>query len=394
MARGIAIVLLVFGVGAGGGFAWRTGWLPIEFRPAETGSLAGPRLEPSLLAPIVTVSAETEEALLDAPEQSEPEPEVGENVAEEVPRRLPLDDDRARPISAARRIDKRTPMRLSRPEEATEGSVEAAAFTEETESPPPASVNQESPGPSAPRPLPAAEPKAQPVVDSLDTELAAIDAQLAAQEYLPAHKQLSKIYWERPADRAAIQSRLDSTANIIFFQPQPHFIEPYVIQAGDRMEAIAKKYKLSWEYVAQLNRTQPTRIQVGKRLKLLKGPFGAAVDLQEFALTVHLQGYYVKRYDVGIGKDGSSPLGKFPVLNKVANPQYTDPDGKVIDGEDPQNPLGKRWIDLGNSYGIHGTIEPDSIGKAASAGCIRLRDQDILEVYNFLVIGSEVTLRN
>ena len=389
MNRGIVIGLLVFGIGTGGGFAWRSGWFPVEFRPAETGSLAGPRLEPSPLAPIVTVSAEAEEPPLAAPEQSEPEPEVGENIAQAVPRRLPLEDDGARPISAARRIDKRTPMRLSRPEEATEGRVEAAAFTEEAEATQPSSTSTE-----APRTLPATEPEAQPAADSLDTELAAIDAQLAAQEYLPAHKQLSRIYWERPADRAAIQSRLDSTANIIFFQPQPHFIEPYVIQAGDRMEAIAKKYKLSWEYVAQLNRTQPTRIQVGKRLKLLKGPFGAAVDLQEFALTVHLQGYYVKRYDVGIGKDGSSPLGKFPVLNKVTNPQYTDPDGKVVDGEDPQNPLGKRWIDLGNSYGIHGTIEPDSIGKAASAGCIRLRDQDILEVYNFLVVGSEVTLRN
>lgn len=389
MNRGIVIGLLVFGIGTGGGFAWRSGWFPVEFRPAETGSLAGPRLEPSPLTPIVTVSAEAEEPPLAAPEQSEPEPEVGENVAQAIPRRLPLEDDGARPISAARRIDKRTPMRLSRPEEATEGSVEAAAFTEEAETTQPPSTSSE-----APRILPAAEPAALPAVDSLDTELDAIDAQLAAQEYLPAHKQLSKIYWERPADRAAIQSRLDSTANIIFFQPQPHFIEPYVIQAGDRLEAIAKKYKLSWEYVAQLNRTQPTRIQVGKRLKLLKGPFGAAVDLQEFALTLHLQGYYVKRYDVGIGKDGSSPLGKFPVLNKVTNPQYTDPDGKVVDGEDPQNPLGKRWIDLGNSYGIHGTIEPDSIGKAASAGCIRLRDQDILEVYNFLVVGSEVTLRN
>jgi lipoprotein-anchoring transpeptidase ErfK/SrfK len=55
--------------------------------------------------------------------------------------------------------------------------------------------------------------------------------------------------------------------------------------------------------------------------------------------------------------------------------------------------LGERWIDLGESYGIHGTIEPDSIGKAASRGCIRMREKDVIEVYDFLVKGSEVVIR-
>jgi lipoprotein-anchoring transpeptidase ErfK/SrfK len=96
---------------------------------------------------------------------------------------------------------------------------------------------------------------------------------------------------------------------------------------------------------------------------------------------------------VGIGKDGTSPIGKFAVLEKIENPQYTDPDGKVIEGDDPANPLGERWIGLGDSYGIHGTIDPESIGKAESRGCIRLRDADIIEVYNFLVVGSVVEIR-
>jgi len=68
------------------------------------------------------------------------------------------------------------------------------------------------------------------------------------------------------------------------------------------------------------------------------------------------------------------------------------PEG-IIPHNDPKNPLGERWIDLGDSYGIHGTIEPDSIGTAASRGCIRLRDADIIEVYNFLVNGSLVEIR-
>jgi lipoprotein-anchoring transpeptidase ErfK/SrfK len=65
----------------------------------------------------------------------------------------------------------------------------------------------------------------------------------------------------------------------------------------------------------------------------------------------------------------------------------------VIDGDDPQNPLGPRWLDLGNSYGIHGTIDPASIGKAESRGCIRMRNQDVKEVFDMLGVGSEVTIR-
>ena len=52
-----------------------------------------------------------------------------------------------------------------------------------------------------------------------------------------------------------------------------------------------------------------------------------------------------------------------------------------------------RWVDIGDSYGIHGTIEPDSIGKNESRGCIRMLNSEVEEVYDFLVIGSEVKVQ-
>lgn len=367
----------------------------MEFRPAETGTLAAGW--PSVAGPDVNSEAAAAEPSdlpgeLVVPLQTEPEQlDVVQNDPA-APRSLnPAVIENARPLADARSrsLEKRTPMRLSPPEEALKGRVESATFAEDAETTGSSAVRTSG----SVEGEETSEPKVAEGME-LAQVLQQVDQQISAGEFLPAHKELSRIYWEQPDDRSRIRSRLESTANVIFFQPQPHFIEPYVIQPGDRLESIAKKYKLSWEYLSQLNRTQPTRIQAGKRLKVLKGPFGAAVDLQDFALTIHLQGYYVKRYEIGIGKDGSSPLGKFPVLNKVANPQYTDPEGRVIEGDDPQNPLGERWVDLGNSYGIHGTIEPDSIGKAASRGCIRMRDADIVEVYNLLVVGSEVTLRD
>jgi lipoprotein-anchoring transpeptidase ErfK/SrfK len=66
----------------------------------------------------------------------------------------------------------------------------------------------------------------------------------------------------------------------------------------------------------------------------------------------------------------------------------------VIAAGDPRNPLGDFWIGLAGidghavgkvSYGIHGTIEPDSIGKEASMGCIRMRNEDVAIVFELLV---------
>jgi lipoprotein-anchoring transpeptidase ErfK/SrfK len=66
---------------------------------------------------------------------------------------------------------------------------------------------------------------------------------------------------------------------------------------------------------------------------------------------------------------------------------------------DPKNPIGKYWLALEGAddrtrglsgYGIHGTIEPDSIGKQASMGCVRLRDDDIALVYQLLVEGESL----
>ncbi len=243
-------------------------------------------------------------------------------------------------------------------------------------------------------PAPTAKPAAiVPADKTFAATIAAADAHLEREEWLAAHKELSRLYWAEPDRRADIMDRINHTAQAIFFSPQPHFIEPHVIGAGDRLQTIASQQKLSWEYLAQLNQIDPKRIRAGQRLKLIRGPFAAVVELDRFTMTVHLQGYYVKEYTVGVGKDGASPLGKHTVIDKVVNPQYTAPDGKVLDGDDPANPLGERWINLGNSYGIHGTIEPDSIGKAASRGCIRLGNDDVIEVYNFLVNGSEVVIR-
>lgn len=237
----------------------------------------------------------------------------------------------------------------------------------------------------------------QPETPRLDPDLTArlekIDGLLATHDLPRAHRELSTIYWSKPQWRTAIRDRIERTAQAIYFDPKPHVIEPYVVQPNDEFAQFAKRYQVPWEYLAKLNRIDPKRLQPGQRLKVIEGPFSAIVELGANLLTVHAYGYYVKAYRIGIGQNGSTPIGKFSVINKVTNPQYTDPQGRVVLSDDPANPLGTRWIDLGDGYGIHGTIDPDSVGKAESRGCIRMRNEDVAEAFDMLAVGSDVTIR-
>ncbi len=288
------------------------------------------------------------------------------------------------------------PSELPRNEVASRDAILLTAGEEGSATQPSSPSDQPAATSSEERPLQTASRIGQepPAADDPASKVAQIDAMLAAGEYIAAHREMSNIYWRQPEQRSLIMSRLEENAARIYFNPQPHFLQPYELQSGDLLQRVAPKYKLSWQYLAKLNRiSNPARVRAGQKLKVIKGPFSAFVDLSDFELTVHAHGFVVKRYSVGIGQDGSSPIGRFKVLEKVPTPQYTDPDGRVIQGGDPNNPLGPFWLDLGDSYGIHGTIDPLSIGKAESRGCIRMRNEEVAEVYDFLITGSEVVIR-
>ncbi|MFO1020291.1 MAG: L,D-transpeptidase family protein [Planctomycetales bacterium] len=251
----------------------------------------------------------------------------------------------------------------------------------------------------------AAKPENDPALDSAELETATVtapdtDIDLAKTRKLVAdgdekgaHRLLSEWYWKYPTQRKVLQKDLDELAKRIYFSPQPYFSEPYEVQSGDQLARIAKQYHVSWQYLAKLNQVQPKKLRVGRKLKVFEGPFQACVDLSDFELTIHQNGLFIKKYKVGIGKENSSPIGEFAVREKLENPTYYGPDGDVKEANDPLNPLGERWIDIGNSFGIHGTIEPDTVGKSASKGCIRMLNSDIEEVYDLLTTGSMVRIQ-
>lgn len=349
--------------------------------------------------------------------QSEPEPAPEPDMTHpaslpaataNAPRVMPRAETVARsPFGAASPQFVTAPMTASRAEvspvtsaktiEPAVGVSLADAAAAESQSPPTVvQIAAEAPAEPATAPdNPFAEQPAEPAAPAVEFDFTAIDADLTAgttEADVAAHRALSKLYWERPELRSQLAQRIEQTAKRIYFQPQPHYLAEYEVQPGDNLQGIAKKYSVSWQYLDRLNRIKGRPIKVGESLKVIKGPFEAVVDLSDHELTVHCLGHYVFKFPVGIGQDGSSPIGKFTVEDKVVNPRYDGPDGS-IEPDDPANPIGERWISLGGGYGIHGTIDPDSIGKSESRGCIRMHNTDVEIVYDLLTVGSQVVIQ-
>jgi lipoprotein-anchoring transpeptidase ErfK/SrfK len=107
-------------------------------------------------------------------------------------------------------------------------------------------------------------------------------------------------------------------------------------------------------------------------------------------------------YGIGVGKEGFAWSGVTQVSAKREWPDWTPPDQMLQRRPDlPRhmaggidNPLGARAMYLGSSlYRIHGSNEPDSIGRASSSGCIRLTNEDVIDLYNRVSIGATVIVQ-
>jgi lipoprotein-anchoring transpeptidase ErfK/SrfK len=116
------------------------------------------------------------------------------------------------------------------------------------------------------------------------------------------------------------------------------------------------------------------------------------VSLEDRKLALVEDGQVKKVYTVAVGKPTTpSPTGTFSIARRVKNPIYQH-EGKVVQ-PGPGNPVGTRWMGLSvKGYGIHGTNEPKSIGKAASHGCIRMAKKDLEEMYELVSVGDTVEL--
>lgn len=167
----------------------------------------------------------------------------------------------------------------------------------------------------------------------------------------------------------------------------------YIVKEGDMLYTIAQEYGTTVDLIKKSNNLKSDFIKPGNRLKIITDKFSIVVDKSRNILILKSGEKVVKVYSVGTGLKGSTPAGSFIITNKLVNPPWHKPGEGVIPFGDERNVLGTRWMGLNVSgYGLHGTWEPESIGQQESAGCIRLHNKDVEELYEIVPSGIEVAI--
>jgi LysM repeat protein len=179
----------------------------------------------------------------------------------------------------------------------------------------------------------------------------------------------------------------------------------YEVQPGDLLSTIAKRHKVPYEVLMTINGIADARkLRAGDKIKVINGPFHAIVYRSTFTMDLYLGSKtYVKTYRVGLGQPGKdTPTGKWRVKTdgKLIEPPWPRPEGGLVHPGDPEYPLGSRWIGVDGidgqakgrtGFGVHGTKDPDTIGKRSSLGCVRLYNGEVIELYNLMMPGiSEI----
>lgn len=280
-----------------------------------------------------------------------------------------------------------------------------------------------NPGPVSP-PSPVTR-DSTPVRVALTTDASAAAAikrgmaMLSAGQLVQGRSALSRVLFSPNVqlsddDASRIRAALTKVNQTLIFSSAIVADDPlevsYTIQSGDYLSRLAPKFNLTHQFVEQINGiADPKRLQVGQKIKLLKGPFGVRVVKSALRVDAFIHApdgsrIYVRSFPCGLGRDNSTPLGRWIIEpgHKMENPSYRNPrTGKTYGRNDPDNPVGEYWMALKgvdantkglDGYGIHGTIAPGSIGREESLGCVRLGKKDIAQLYRMLVGGSEVEI--
>ena len=166
----------------------------------------------------------------------------------------------------------------------------------------------------------------------------------------------------------------------------------YEVKPGDNLGKISEAYQTTVDLLRKANNLDGDIIRPKQKLKIPTGHFHILVDKSQNTLLLTKENQFFKRYVVSSGTNSSTPVGTFKIVNKVLNPVWYH-DGLAVPPEDPKNILGTRWMGFDKpAYGIHGTTDPGALGQQVTAGCVRMRNEEVEELFALVPIGTEVTI--
>lgn len=160
----------------------------------------------------------------------------------------------------------------------------------------------------------------------------------------------------------------------------------HTVKQGETLNQIAKDYRTPISAIIKANPgINPNIIYPGQSI-VIPGfppihtiPYTIDVSVNGRKLTLLKDGVQQKQYPIAVGRIlYNTPIGNFIIINKAPN---------------PGGPFGTMWMSLSKEhYGIHGTNDPSSIGKAVSKGCIRMHNKDVEELARIVPIGTPVLI--
>ncbi len=180
--------------------------------------------------------------------------------------------------------------------------------------------------------------------------------------------------------------------------------ERYTVAKGDALRKIANKFNTTVEFIQRGNGMKKNNYIVweGQELKIYHGKWRIEISKKQRILMLYDGDELFKIYHICIGKQNRTPEGKFIIVSKKKNPTWYKSKKEIIPFGTKENVLGTRWMALRSTeaknrnltgYGIHGTWDNDSIGKARSNGCIRMRNSDVEELFSIVPYKTEVIIK-
>jgi len=259
---------------------------------------------------------------------------------------------------------------------------------------------------TAPDRLPSLSPKK---LAEVKNTLNQAEQALKADDYVKARDAATKIIDSGVAKDSSIWKKAVSIlgeANVGIFMtdvPAPEK-QLYTIKEGDNLISIANRFSTTVEAIQKSNGLNPASpiIYPGKTLYIYTGKWTVKVSKRERRLYLYSGDRLFKVYTVGIGRQGRSPTGTFKISTKLKDPEWTY-NGRTIPFGDKENVLGTRWMALTptgktnpnlRGYGIHGTWQPESVGTECSNGCIRMKNEDVNELFSILPYRTEVIIED
>ena len=188
---------------------------------------------------------------------------------------------------------------------------------------------------------------------------------------------------------------------LIFKQGETPESRYHAVSSGENLTSIGIKLNTTQGLLMTANGIyDPATLRVGQRLKYTPKDFRIVVERSTCRMFLLDSDGAFKRYYTGLGMPGyETTLGSYTIGNKQKDPTWFKPGSEPIPAGDPRNELGTRWMPLmpqeeglPTDLGIHGTIEPETIGQYKSHGCPRLKKEDVEELYDLVVRSTPVLI--